>query len=246
MRVLELDIETAPNVAYVWRLFNDYISTDQLVADGYTLCVSAKWKGKPKVHFFSLWTHGRRGMLKGIRKMMDEADVIVHYNGVRFDIPTLNKEFILEGMSPPSPVRQVDLYPVVKRQFKFISNKLDYVCQRLGLGTKVKHKGMELWKLCMAGDARARAVMQKYNIRDVVLLEKLYLKLLPWIPNHPNYTLYTKKPRACPRCGDKRIQSRGEWAGATMRYKRFQCTGCEGWLRGERVPHEAVLLRPVN
>lgn len=233
-RVLLLDIETAPNTAFVWSLATDYISADQLIASSRVLCVSAKWLGEKDVHFYSEFKHGKAAMLKAVHKLMDEADVVVHYNGTKFDIPNLNREFLTEGMTPPSPVKQVDLLRVVRKQFKFSSNKLDYVCQQLGLGSKVHHKGMVLWTKCMAGDKPSWAVMEKYNKQDVVLLERLYNRLLAWVPTHPNVSLLNKKPHTCPRCGSSKFQSRGVAHTATLAYKRYQCTGCGGWFKGER------------
>jgi hypothetical protein len=54
-------------------------------------------------------------------------------------------------MKPPAPFKQIDLLQTM-RGTGFPSKKLDYVTQRLGLGQKTKHKGMELWKACIAGD----------------------------------------------------------------------------------------------
>lgn len=245
-KVLLLDIETAPNVAFIWKLFDNYISPDQLVSTSHILCVSAKWLGEKDIAFYSIHTHGQQEMLNAIHEMVCEADFVVHYNGTKFDMPTINREFLTEGMPPASPVKQVDLLKVVRRQFRFSSNKLDFVCQQLGLGNKVHHKGMGLWRDCMAGDEKAWKVMERYNKQDVVLLEKLYRKLLPWIPSHPNITLYTQLPDSCPRCGSKKFQSRGTAHTATMAYKRYQCTSCEGWFKGEREAHPSVKHRPIN
>ena len=84
-------------------------------------------------------------MLEGIHSLLDEADAVCHYNGTKFDMPTLNKEFLVHRMTPPPPMKQIDLLRVVKSQFRFPSNKLDYVAQRLGLGKKKDHEGHTLW-----------------------------------------------------------------------------------------------------
>lgn len=247
MRVLLLDIETAPNIAYVWRLFDDFIGVDQLVANSHVLCVSAKWLGEKTVHYYSLHDHGQASMLKAISELMNEADVVVHYNGTKFDIPNLHREFLTAGLPPTSPVKQVDLLKVVRKQFKFTSNKLDFVCKQLGLGNKVRHKGMELWRQCMADDVKAWKVMKRYNIQDVILLEKLYVKLVPWVPNHPNVTLYNKHPDSCPRCGSDKYQSRGVAHAASMSYNRYQCNKCHGWFKGPRDKSTPpVVYSPIN
>lgn len=184
-KLLFLDIETAPNIAYLWRLRADYVSVDQLVSSSYVLCVSAMWLNSRKPMYTSIKKHGKKKMLSIVYNWLKQADVVVHYNGKKFDIPNLNREFVEEGMAPPKPTyKQVDMYHVVRHQFKFTSNKLDYVCQKLGLGEKVRHKGMSLWEECMAGNKKAWATMEKYNKRDVVLLKRLFRRILPWVMNH--------------------------------------------------------------
>ena len=124
MKILLLDIETAPNTAYVWGLFKQNISISQIVDSSAMLCWAAKWLDNEDVMFSSIMG-GRKKMLQRIHKLLDEADAVVHYNGSRFDIPTLNKEFLEAGMSPPSPYAQVDLLKTARQQFRFPSNKLD-------------------------------------------------------------------------------------------------------------------------
>jgi hypothetical protein len=173
-------------------------------------------------------------MLKHVHKLLDEADAVVHYNGTKFDIPTLNWEFAKQGLAPPTPYHQIDLYRVVKQKMKAASNKLDFICQEFGLGGKVNHKGMELWDECMAGDEKAWRVMERYNKQDVRLLPKLYEKLLPWIKNHPNHALYVEEPASpvCPNCGSTHVIKNGIEATATMQYQRYRCKDCKTPLRG--------------
>lgn len=183
MRVLLLDIETAPNLVAVYQLKQTYINPRYIMADGYVLCFVAKWLGKSEV-FFAKSPDGHLDMLKSIHKLLTEADVVVHYNGKKFDIPTLNAEFLLHGLPPIESLVQIDLFSLVRRSFNFPSYKLDYVCHRLGLGGKVKHGGWEMWKQCMdarhKSHAKAWRTMERYNRGDVVLLERLYKHLRPW------------------------------------------------------------------
>ena len=181
MRVLLLDIETAPNIAYVWGLWKENIPLARLVDSGYVLCWAAKWAHKDKIMFSSIEQEGAKHMLRRIHKLLNKADVVIHYNGKRFDIPALNKEFLLHDFAPPSNYKQVDLLTFTRSRFKFVSNKLDYVAKALGVGQKVRHKGFELWIECMAHDAQAWKEMEKYNKQDIVILEGVYHKMLPWI-----------------------------------------------------------------
>jgi predicted RNA-binding Zn-ribbon protein involved in translation (DUF1610 family) len=230
VKILLLDIETAPNVAYVWRLRDDFIPTDHLVSSSYVLCVSAAWLDNGKVMFTSIKKDGRIKMLTNVHNWLRDADVVVHYNGKKFDIPNLNREFVEQDMRPPSPYRQVDLYHVVRAQFKFVSNNFP-------LGVKVKHKGMQLWKECMAGDLKAWAIMEKYNKRDVTLLKKLYKRLLPWINSHPNHAMFLGTD-VCPKCGSDDVRKEGIERRHKVHKQRYSCNACGSWFKGEAVKNK--------
>ena len=233
MKVLLLDIETCPNTAYVWGVYQQYVSVKYLIATGYTLCWSAKWLGKREMMYASIEDDGEDEMLRKMYDLLEEADAIVHYNGTKFDIPTLNKEFLVRGWKPPAPYHQIDLFKVVKKNFRFPSYKLEFVALALGIGAKVKHMGLELWIGCMKGDPKCWRTMKRYNKQDVKLLEKLYRALLPWIKTHPNHALYytDNRPR-CTNCGSAHVQKRGARTTSTQIYDRFQCQKCGTWMRG--------------
>ena len=217
----------------MWGLWNQNVAINQIVEPGYTLCWAAKWHGKRGIMFDSVHESTPRQMIKKVHGLLDEADVVCHYNGTKFDIPMLNGEFLLQGFDPPSRFKELDLLKTTRGRFRFPSNKLDYVVQQLGLGTKTKHMGMEMWKDCMDGCPKAWAVMKRYNIQDVRLLEKYYLKLLPWIKNHPNWGVYLDEKRpTCRNCGSKKVIMKGTETTDTMIYKRYKCNNCGAPLRG--------------
>jgi RNase P subunit RPR2 len=232
MKILLLDIETAPNVAHVWGIWQQNVGINQLLASGYVLCWAAKWLGSGDVFFDSVYQSKPVKMLKRIHKLIDEADVVVHYNGKSFDMPTLNKEFITLGMLPPSPYKQIDLCVTAKHEFRFPSNKLEYIAKALGLGQKIKHEGHELWIGCMNGDKDCWKRMEDYNRQDVVLLERLYEKMRPWVRSHPNFGVYTEAgTMVCPSCGSGKLQKRGFARTQVNKYVRMQCMDCGSWSR---------------
>lgn len=232
-RLLHVDIETAPMKAYTFDLWHPIFSIEKIAEPDYILSWSAKWEGESKILYAGLNTHTKRQMLKGIYRLLEQCDSVVHYNGVRFDVPMLNREFALLGLAPPRPFHQIDLYKTVKKNFKFPSNKLAYVAERFGIGSKVQHKGFPLWIGCMEGDEESWQTMERYNKQDVVLVSRLYRRLLPWIKNHPNHGLYTdlSRPR-CTNCGSSHVQRRGMETTKTGVYKRFKCSDCGTPLRG--------------
>lgn len=232
MKILLLDIETAPNTAHVWGLFKQNVSINQLMESSYVLCWAAKWYKSKEVMFNSVYKTSPQEMLLEIHALLDEADAVIHYNGTKFDIPTLNKEFLLHGLPPPAPYKQIDLLKTARNQFKFPSNKLDYVAKALGFDGKVKHIGHELWINCMAGNKQSWKDMEEYNKHDVVLLEKVYKELLPWVKSHANYSLYNDKSNCCPHCGSTKYHRRGFAYTSVGKYQRFQCNKCNTWFRG--------------
>lgn len=232
MRILKLDIETAPHSAFIWSLWTKYVSPDHVEVPGYTLCFAAQWEGEKKTHFFSVWDDGLEGMIEAAHKLLEEADAVIHYNGTKFDIPMLNNEMLLLDMAPPAPCHQIDLFQVVRKHFRFPSMKLDYVCKRLDIGAKRTHKGMELWLEVMQGVEKSCNEMRRYNIQDVKLLGPLYKRLLPWITSHPNYALYTDHDRpVCPNCGSEHLTRQGMRTTKTQAYARFQCQDCGTWTQ---------------
>jgi uncharacterized protein YprB with RNaseH-like and TPR domain len=180
MKTLFLDIETTPMQVYTWGLFDQNISINQIIKSTEMLCFGARWLGEKKVIFKSVHHDGKQAMLEQLHKMMDEADVLVGWNSAGFDHKHINREFLENGIKPPSPVKDLDLMSITKSNFLFPSNKLDYVAQKLGVGSKVKHSGFNLWIECMEGNPKSWKEMKAYQIQDVNLLVDLYDLLIPW------------------------------------------------------------------
>ena len=241
MKILLIDIETSPNLAHVWGIWQQNVGLSQLLESSYTMCYSAKWLGNKDVYFDSVHRNDAKKMLEGVHAMLCEADAVVHYNGSKFDIPTLNKEFLVHKMPPPPPIKQIDLLRTVRSQFRFPSNKLDYVAQRLGLGKKKDHEGHILWVKCMNGDKKAWKTMEEYNIQDVILLEKLYNRLTPWIKTPLNKTIMMKDRDGfvCPTCSKPHLVSKGFRYTTTGAYQRYQCKACGAHSTDTRtvIPH---------
>jgi hypothetical protein len=235
MKILFLDLETSPNLAHVWGLWDQNIAITQIERSTEVICWGARWLGSDKVIFKSVHHHGKEAMLDELHKVMDEADVLIGWNSAAFDSKHIKREFIENGYSPPSPWTELDLMKVVRSQFKFPSNKLDYVAQKLGVGAKVQHSGFQLWLDCMAGIPKAWKMMKEYQIQDVNLLLDLYDVLLPWIKNHPHIGASEGKPTACRNCGHDRLKPNGSQMSSAGKYKKYLCEACNTHHRGELI-----------
>jgi len=246
MRILFLDIETAPNKVFVWGLWNQNVAINQIEEPGYTLCWAAKWLGEDDIMFSSIHRDGKEAMLYLVYGLLEEADAVVHFNGTKFDVPKLMQEFLQMGWSPPTPFAEIDLYRTVKKRFAFPSNKLTYITDQLGLGSKLAHKGMDLWRECMNGNDEAWATMEAYNKQDVQLLEPFYETLKPWIVGHPNAGLYSDDTNhRCPNCGSASLQSRGLYHAKTQSYQRYRCNDCGKWSRTRTSSLDAVKRKAI-
>lgn len=243
-RVLLLDIETAPNLVYTWALYQQDIAINQIVHRGYMLCWAAKWLGEKRIYSDALINyteyapnfHRREGSIsRTIHEMMNEADIVVAHNGNSFDLRWLNTVFLRNGLQPPSPFKAIDTRLESKRHFRFVSNKLDYLCQEMSLGKKLKNEGFELWINCMVGKKQSWTKMVRYNKHDVKLLEELYLTIRPFIRKHPNMALYVDDEHLqCPNCRGSHFRREGHAYLSAGKYHRYQCKDCGKWVRGSK------------
>lgn len=235
-RILTLDIETSPALVYSFQMFNTNIRPEQIVDPTRVICFAAKWYDDKRVIYFSEHHDGQETMIRAAHTLLNEADVVVTYNGDKFDLPHLGREFQMAGLTPPSPYASVDLYKVAKKHQVYLSHKLAYITEQLGLTGKLAHQGFSLWIDCLMGDPKAWAIMRRYNKQDVVTTEELLDELLPLITNMPSAALFSDDPSVtrCPNCSSLDFQRRGHAYTKTRKYPRFSCNNCGKWFKGVR------------
>lgn len=233
-KILVYDCETAPIQAYVWGLWNNDVGLSMVKSDWHLLAWSAKWLGDPASKTMYMDQRGAkdieddRKILKGIWKLLNEADVVITQNGKYFDEKKLNARFFIWGMKPPSQAHHIDTKQIAKKKFGFTSNKLEYMTEKVNtkyrkLTTKRKFTGFELWKECMAGNLAAWKDMERYNRYDVLSLEELYLKMEPWDNSTHWGTYYSDKQCSC---GNEDIVRDGYKHTKLGKFQRYQCKSC--------------------
>lgn len=239
-KILTLDLETAPMVVHSWGLFNQNIGINQIVTPGRVIAFGAKWLDKKPVIFKSEYHDGYSEMVASAHQLVDEADIVIHYNGTTFDMPHLNTSFWKEGLLPPSPVLQIDLLKTARKVFRLDSRKLQFFSQAAGLEGKLSHTGHQMWMDILTGttevQAKAWKLMRQYNIQDVRVTEDLYHEILPWIPGHPHLGAFeTDGQMHCPNCSSTELQKRGfKFTLTGGAYQQYQCQGCGKWSRASR------------
>lgn len=234
-KILFFDIETSPSLGFSWGKWEQNII--KFKEHWFILSYSAKWfngkqttRGLIDYPRYRNHKHSDKAIVKDMWDLFDKADILIAHNGDQFDIKKVSAKFSYHGLPPPSPYVTVDTKKIAKRYFGFLSNSLDDLGDYLRLGRKVHHEGFELWEKCMAGDSSAWRRMKKYNAQDVLLLERIYQRFLPFMKNHPNMGAWTKN-RVCPKCGSVNVHSRGYEIVPSGRYQRLQCHSCGAWSR---------------
>lgn len=236
-KILIFDIETSPMSAYIWGRWKQNVSLDQTISEWFMLSWSAKWLNNPNVMSDVLTPEevlkeNDSRITHSMWQLFNEADIVIAHNGQKFDTPRLNSRFILNGLIPPTPYRQIDTLVVARKEFGFSSNKLDALAGYFGIEHK-SDTNFNLWKRCLAGEQEALDYMEAYNIKDVEILEKVYLKLRPWIKNHPNISLYLEnEDETCPHCGSMNIADTGTYSYTNVsKFSNIRCLDCKGLAR---------------
>ena len=243
-KVLLYDVELSPNISYTWGKYEQ--NAIAFVRERMVISIAWKWLDKSKVYCVALPNfktykknkHDNKAMIRKFHKVLTQADIVIAHNGNRFDEKQLATDFAKKDIKPPTPHKSIDTLIVARRYFRFNSNSLHDLGIALGVGGKMKHEGFDMWLGCMAGDKKSWAQMVKYNKHDVVLLEKVYKKMLPWISSHPNLTHFSGDRASCSGCGSSNTERRGKMFYAGSSRSRLQCRDCGKWSLGESVKNK--------
>lgn len=242
-RIIIWDLETLPDwkevlKSYVglsnWRGLTMKASLNSIICFG--------WKeldGK-RTHCDSVWDfsdsiNDDRALCEHIYKVLSEADGIITQNGKKFDLPFLQTRLLKHGLPPLPPIKHVDTKILMKRNLFLYSNSLDYAGKFFLNEGKVDHDGWELWCRVYDGDSSAKKLMEKYCKGDVLLLEKLYKKLLRFSKSGPNFNLFhEEKLDYCSNCGSASLMKWGYYYSATKRLQRYRCNDCHSLMQGSK------------
>jgi DNA polymerase elongation subunit (family B) len=245
-KILVFDIETSPHLGWFWGLWKQNIRPDQIKDASRMICFAAKWVGSNSITFRSEYHHSREEMLLTLRNLLDEADVIVTYNGDKFDMKRAKREFRLAGIEQPSSSISVDLYKVIKKSEDWPSHSMGYIAESLGLSQKMKHHGFLLWREAMGdfGEERQRKawnIMRRYNKQDLKPTEDLFHRYeaeiaLPaaglWAPSAAE----DREVPSCPNplCQSDHVTRQGYRRTKTRRYPQYHCETCGKWFSETR------------
>lgn len=236
LKVLFFDLETAPLLAHVWRPWDSYIPHKAMRHDSFLLTWAVKWRGVRRVRSEAIGGEEARNqddsrLVLALADIVRQADVLVAHNVDRFDWPRLNGRLLTHGIDPIQPPRTIDTLKLAKKNFGFAYNKLDYLAHELGIGEKID-TDFELWARAYKGDTKALRAMERYNRHDVVLLEGIFERFLPYVRNLPPLVDAEREmEHACPSCGSVDLQKRGFHRTNASSFQTWQCNPCGRYSR---------------
>ena len=225
---------------------NDNISHKAIEHDWFIHCIGYKFLGGKSA---VLSTHqNKKRFVKNHRddseivskfyEILKTADMVIGHNVDTFDLKKLNTRFIANGLDPIIMPPSVDTLKAARRYFKFSSNRLDFLASAL-VGDKKLENESGLWQKAFNGDYTATKKMAIYCKQDIVITEKVYMKLKNHIHNHPDIAKISgfnqKKQAVCPVCGSRSNRLDGTQNLKSGRFQYIRCLNCDYRYKGEKI-----------
>lgn len=238
-RILVYDIETSPNVAYVWKTgYQITVTPESIIDERQIICICYKWLGEKKVYSLQWNPKGGKAkdkqLLKEFAKVYAQADATVAHNGDAFDTKWVRGRMLFHNLDPLPPLKQIDTLKECRRAFNLNSNKLDYISKLLGFEGKQKMSYSD-WVSIMNGSMTALNKMVKYCKQDVVELENVYISTRKYFDNHGMAQAKQANKDVCPQCGNlDRQQKYGIYYTKSGAYQKYKCMSCTSIWRDSR------------
>ncbi len=111
---------------------------------------------------------------------LKQFDRIVTYFGSRFDLPFVRARALSVGLDFPNygTQKHTDLYFILRGRVALSSKRLENACRVLLGKTNKTRIDAKYWRAGVRGDKKSLAYILDHNKKDVIDLEKLYLKMV--------------------------------------------------------------------
>ena len=202
VRYLYWDLETSFMQGYFFDVWQINIPLSQVTKQSHLL--SASWAindEKPtgvRLTPEQVKTGDDLHVVVKLIEAINNSDVIVTFNGKKFDTKKLNTRALYWGLPPVVYPRHIDLMQDAKRLFKFPSNSMQNISNYLGESGKIATGGTRLWQRCAEYEnydvcENALQEMLDYNLQDIVATRDLHKQFMGWSKNTPNISTITKQ-----------------------------------------------------
>lgn len=227
----------------------DIEATDLEASFGHTLCFGYMYLGDKHAKVISVVDYKAKpneepdaALMRKVHDLItNHADIIVTYYGKEYDRKFLNTRMLMSGLPPLPPLggEHVDLYFTARGNLKLHSNRLQAVSESLECPLSKTSVRADVWRRAqqhaMALHLRGRstdahrtalAYVVEHCKLDVEILKWCYLKLRPFVRQHPPVTAEAGDCRAC---GARSWRSNGFRYRAGGKHRRLQCQACGYW-----------------
>ena len=167
-------------------------------------------------------------MLQKFVHVANTADELVGHNGDKFDLAWIRTRCLFHSLDMLPNYTTIDTLKVSRQKFRFNSNRLNYIAQFLGIGSKLKTE-FDLWKqVLLENDRKALDRMVRYCQEDVRLLEKVFTRLKNHYPHKTHYGVVFNQDRgSCPECGSENLVKNKRNVMASGRVMiQYKCKTC--------------------
>ena len=124
-----------------------------------------------------------RSLVQKIKKEIETADIIVSWNGKRFDVPFIQSRLALHKLSPLRENKHMDLLYTARAHYRLHSNRLQSVSEFLGTADEKTRLDGTNWIKALAGSKHSMNYIVHHCILDVKVLEQVYEKLKHLVKN---------------------------------------------------------------
>jgi uncharacterized protein YprB with RNaseH-like and TPR domain len=244
---LFFDIETSPNIGMFWTSgYKLNIGHNNIIKERAIICICYKWEGDEKVYSLT-WDDNQndKKMLEKFILIANEADELVGHNGDKYDLAWIRTRCLFHSIPMFPKYVTIDTLKQARAQFKFNSNKLDYIGKFLGLGEKI-HTSFDLWKnIVLNKDKQALEEMVIYCKGDVELLEKIYNKMSSYFPHKTHFgVIETEEKSSCPHCASTNMTYSKKRVSALGTFRiQLQCKDCGKYHTVSNKTYEALIAK---
>jgi uncharacterized protein YprB with RNaseH-like and TPR domain len=234
VKILFYDIETTPLKVWTFSAGRKaYIHHGSVVEGSYEdiICAAWKWGHEKKVHCmdWGLQKQNSSKLVLTLSKELEEADLIVGHNADKFDWRMLNTLRLRYGLPSINwELKSEDTLKQMRKYFKLPYYNLDYLTSTLGVGKKGDMCLQDWVNIIDHKDSKSLDKMVKYCKNDVLVLQKLYERIKPYLK--PKLNMYkTQQERVCPVCGSIDTVRNGTRVINGKVFQQYHCKGHNGY-----------------
>ena len=245
VNVLFWDLESSLMEGMFFRIWQENIQFKRITKQSHLLTASWAFNDEPvqgvRVTPDDVATSNDFDIVVKMVQAINKADIIVTFNGKRFDSKLLNTRALFWGLPPIKPVKHIDLFEQSKRLFKFPSNSMQNISMYLGENGKLINAS-DLWERCANHKNydecdNALEEMLTYCNQDIEATRDLFYRYQGRMKGVPNIATITNDKKStehlrCTHCGSLDVDKMNEKTYTTASsFNLYRCGDCKGISR---------------